>query len=50
MSTHNVFFLGVVRKIGKMLASVVQLDAHPTGDQEVAGSTPASSATFFHRD
>ena len=24
-----------------MLASVAQLDAHPTGDQEVTGSTPA---------
>ena len=24
-----------------MPASVAQLDAHPTGDQEVAGSTPA---------
>ena len=29
------------------LASVAQLDAHPTGDQEVAGSTCAKSATFF---
>ena len=29
-------------------ASVAQLDACPTGDQEVAGSTPAGSATFFH--
>ena len=28
-------------------ASVAQLDARPTGDQEVAGSTPARSATFF---
>ena len=27
-----------------------QLDAHPTGDQEVAGSTPSGSATFFHGD
>ena len=31
-------------------AWVAQLDAHPTGDQEVAGSTPALSATFFHGD
>ena len=30
--------------------SVAQLDARPTGDQEVAGSTPAESATFFRRD
>ena len=28
-------------------ASVAQLDARQTGDQEVAGSTPAGSATFF---
>ena len=31
-------------------ASVAQLDARPTGDQEVAGSTPAGSATFFRGD
>ena len=31
-------------------ASVAQLDAHPTGDQEVAGLTPAGSATFFCGD
>ena len=29
------------------LASVAQLDARPTGDQEVAGSTPLRLATFF---
>ena len=28
-------------------ASVAQLDARPTGDQEIAGSTPAGSPTFF---
>ena len=28
-------------------ASVAQLDARLTGDQRVAGSTPAESATFF---
>ena len=32
------------------LAWVAQLDAHPTGDQEVAGSTTAGSATFFCGD
>ena len=32
------------------LASVAQLDAHPTGDQEVAGLTPTRLATFFHGD
>ena len=31
-------------------ASVTQLDVHPTGDQEVAGSTPAGTATFFRGD
>ena len=31
-------------------ASVAHLDACPTGDQEVASSTPAGSATFFRGD
>ena len=34
----------------KGLASVALLAASPTGDQEVAGSTPARSALFFHGD
>ena len=34
----------------RMPASMAQLDAHPTGDEEVAGSTPAGSATFFRGD
>ena len=29
---------------------MAQLDACPTGDQEVVGSTPAGLATFFHGD
>ena len=29
------------------LASVAQLDASPTGDQEVAGLTPAGLPTFM---
>ena len=29
---------------------MAQLDALPTGDQEVAGSTLTESATFFHGD
>ena len=33
-----------------MPASMAQLDAHPTDDQEVAGSNPARLATFFHGD
>ena len=32
------------------LASVSQLDARPTGVQEVAGLTPAGLATLFHGD
>ena len=35
--------------LGK-LASVAQLDAQPTGDQEVAGLTQVRSATFFCGD
>ena len=31
-------------------ASVAQLDVRPAGYQEVAGLTPAGSATFFHGD
>ena len=34
----------------KKLASVAQLDARSTGDQEVAGLTPAGSATFCRGD
>ena len=30
-------------------ASVSQLDARSTGDQEAAGSTPTGSAIFFRR-
>ena len=33
-----------------ILASVAQSDARPTWDQEVTGSTPAESATFFCGD
>ena len=29
---------------------MAQLDACPTGDQEVAGLIPAGSVTFFHGD
>ena len=29
---------------------MAQLDARPTGDQEVAGATPIRSATFFCGD
>ena len=30
--------------------SVAQLDARPTGDQKVAGSTPSGLAIFFRGD
>ena len=30
------------------MSLVAQLDARSTGDQEVAGLTPAGSATIFH--
>ena len=33
-----------------MPASVALLDAHPIGEQEVVGSIPAGSATFFRGD
>ena len=33
-----------------MSDSVAQLNARPTGDQEVAGSNPAGLTTFFHGD
>ena len=32
------------------MSEVAQLDARPTGDQEVAGSTPPRSTTFFRGD
>ena len=35
---------------GHLPASVAQFDARPTGDQEVAGSTAAGSATLFRGD
>ena len=49
-------FLGGQNYIGMFswwevqLASVVQLHARPTEDQEVAGSIPAGSVTFFRED
>ena len=63
MSTHNICFYGELDKIipyyhlillnnssETVTALVAQLDVCPTGDQEVAGWTPARSATFFHGD
>ena len=34
----------------KLLALLAQLNAHPTGDQEVAESIPAGLTKFFHGD
>ena len=36
-----------VVSIGMMSALLAQLDAHLTGDQEIAGSTPTMSVNFF---
>ena len=45
-----IFYLRTLNLNLQMLALVTQLDAHPTRDQKVAGSTPAGSATFFRGD
>ena len=39
-----------MNSLHEVCPSVAQLDARPTEDQEVAGLTPAGSATFFHGD
>ena len=36
--------------VNNLPASMAQLDARPTGDQGVAGSTPAGSAIVFRAD
>ena len=41
----NVLFFNLA-----MPTSLAHLDARPTCDQEVAGSTPSGSATFFRGD
>ena len=41
----TIFTLNTLRS-----ASVAHSDGHLTGDQEVTGSTPAESETFFHGD
>ena len=43
----NLFYLHMFKDKQALMA---QLDACPTGDQEVAGLIPAGSATFFHGD
>ena len=42
--------MSIFEEYGTFKSSVAQLAAHPTGDQEVAGSIPAGSATFFRGD
>ena len=49
MSTDNIIMFWW-EKGGRLPALVAQLDACLTGDQEVAGSTPAGLATFFLGD
>ena len=48
----TVFFLSQqgVRGLVQLPASVVQFDARPTGDQEVAGQAPPGPAPFFRGD
>ena len=46
----SVFFFFFFFVVVFLPVSVAQLDARPIGDQEVAGSTPAGSATFFLGD
>ena len=45
----NILYVGE-KYLMLLPALVAQLDARLTGDQEVAGSTSARSATFFHGD
>ena len=45
LKTVSEIFLKPCRNV-----KVAQLAARPTGDQEVVGSTPAGSATFFRGD
>ena len=53
LTDHRLFKLFRFRQgclSGTLPALMAQLDVCPTGDQEVAGSTPPRSATFFHGD
>ena len=47
---HFFFPRELWRYFPESLASVAQLDAHPTGDQEVACPNPTRSATFYSGD
>ena len=48
---NGIFIAHAISKHPPQLpAVVVQLDARPTGDKEVAGSIPAGSAAFFRGD
>ena len=47
---HISIFFPFSSLLALLPALVAQLDEHPTGDQEVACSTPAESATFFGGD
>ena len=46
LSQDSAYFIFIFQRKGS--ASVAQLDARPTGDQEVACLTPAGSSTLFH--
>ena len=43
-------YCDIFSMLGKKPALVAQLDARWTGDEEVADSTAARVATFFHGD
>ena len=48
--THTYIHVQTQIRIWNVPASVVQLDAHLTDDQEVESSTPAGLATLFCGD
>ena len=52
LSTHNICFHAEIKIVIPVVkpASVAQLDVHPTGDQKVAGSTPAKVGNILSRN
>ena len=50
MENATFVHIQTVKIQSRLLALLAQLSAHRTGDQEVAGSTPAGLATFFRAD
>ena len=50
LGEKNYYKLSSVEILPSMSTFVAQLDARPTGDQEVTSSTPAGSVTFYSGD